>query len=448
MTNPSSTITEFRLYPYSAIGDAKANKFDKQKSVSSLCTVPELRRDYIDQERSATAQLVAALVPGDDMRALLTDSQQQLTGVKDRLDATCRTIPDLTKSAKVYNEIARRLEINKPALKQIDTAVREKAPLTADLSTQTVEAIHPTLSLLASSLLTFRGRLATVSPESEHATLSEISGLAPILGTAERVRKFMAQNPIADLTASHHEMLASNLKILATAYAITQIPASSMGHDYDTSALRKAIEPTLAVYSPSEEMVRFMRRTFERVYGGSGLAETLAEIDQNWSRFSVAQKVVIANSYGNALWQSFNKELALNSIRPAEHGAPFPIVFDRDIQTDTPRALGRHLLGMSHYVPTTHSAGVIILNSSLANQESGFESLATVGHHVARGLLYYLLQNNITPPGCEHDMRWLGASLILSETRMFTVDPHEQIPRMLDREFATFFAPLPEQGGR
>jgi hypothetical protein len=391
-------------------------------------TLPKRPGEHPDVQREDVAKLLGLLVPPADMHELLRNSQRLLLEIRDDLDRTTYNAKDLLRACDTHTAISQRWLRNQPSLDAIACPIEQRLPYSPVLITQTVEEIHAALVLVASSMNTFRQRLAVLDPYVLTSSTSEIAGSAAILGTASRVQSLLAATPREDLTPERHERLRNDMKVLINADATY------------ASRAYEAINSVLDVYTPSDAVITLMRRTFEPVYREDGLADSLREFDRIWPSFTIQEKTVVANFFLNAIWIRFNRELGQQAICPDGQGAPFSIVFDRDPSAGSSMALEGETLGSLVFVPTAYSTGVIILSDKLAQNQSALETFVTVAHEVAHGLIYYMLQHRIIPLGCEADMKWLAASLNLNEERAYFNDPHERLAWFVDQSLAQYFA--------
>lgn len=386
----------------------------------------------------SSAMVLSSLVPPEDMRQILATSQRILTGVAHDLEKSAKTARAMISLYEPMQKLEQQRDRNNEAL--ATTAKNPERTTLGDIM-GTIEVANQSLSLLTSTVLSYRRCLASREIIEGLSLKSTVSSLAPILGTLERARHILQTTSRDEVSAFQHDGLGASLQILTTAYARGLPESPAWRRWWDMRSIHKTIHDLLNVYEPSDALSGLMQRTFERAYGEAGLADTIRIVDGFWSRFSIEDKTIIANFYLHAVWNSFNRELLGNTVAIPDSAVPFPLVFDAQLPEHLRIAAKEQTDGFFHFIGSRHTTGAIVIHQDLANKSSALEALNVIGHEIAHGLIYYMLQNNLTPPGCEHDMHWLRASLLVTNVEgTYEANPHEVMPRWVESLFGDFFA--------
>jgi hypothetical protein len=379
--------------------------------------------------------ILSHIIPPEDMRTILISSQRLVLAIATNLDRSSRTVRDLIRLYYPLKMLERQRVENSESLSR---TAKDYERITLGEIAEMQRAITKSQTLVTDMLVTFDCHLISEGIPLRIAPASRYTKLASILSTVHRVEHALQSGPREEVFAKHHEWLGDSLLTLTTAL-IKGVPARdgrSVQANY--KLILDTIHKLIGIYQPSQAVYNLLTSTFATVYGEGGLADSIRLIEHFWSRLELEDKTVVANHYVQALWHSFNRQIHGRKNDSLLMGAPIPAVLDQQLASIScsDRVTG-------YFVPSfwRHTPGPIIISHKVAEEHSPLEMLNTIGHEMVHAFMYHLIRENLTPPGCERDLKWLQASSMLSRIKgTYRHNPHEQTARLVEDPFIRFFS--------
>ena len=383
------------------------------------------------------ASLLSNLVMVDDMRSILGGSQRLLSGIYCGLSKAIQDTTDLLELDPVLQKIERQCLRNKKALLTPAESFSNPTPV------EIVEiriAIAQSQTLVTETLLSNSSHLACERISQQICPGPEFDSLAPILGVKERAEYHLRRHALKSLSSADHVRFSHSLGILVAALSDGLPQSKGLRRQTDLKETLATTREILSTYRPSDALQSLFRRTFEYVYGESGIASTLALVASYWGSFGPEEKTVIANYYAHALWHSFNRNIHNGAQASSPFESPIPVVFDNTLSQA--HHIGPHTSTGAFFTGSTspYSPGPIVINHHLNITQTPIDILGLIGHEMVHACVFHLIREGITPKGCEHDMPWLKASTTLCAVEgTYDLDPHEHIARFGQNLLKTFF---------